>query len=280
VSFSFSVRIRRGVGLADVLAAAGNDLSTVEDDLPAAGWRDGYTHVYLPGVSTRAVELSRGAEDLEVRLLTCSAPQEYALALSLATAAAELSGTQVRAEDGWEGPAGAAGEHYGPAWVAGNVASGARIALGLADNERGPIVMGGPVRDFHLGPRLAAELRAGGPEDGLPDRLLAAMRHTQWPGEWYYAASRIVVTGRRTGTKVTVAVWSGIDCVIPDVELVVLHPPGEGGSPHVRRESVPAFTGAHWSWLDERQLLLEAVPEDDWPAMRAAAEPYRVELPQ
>ena len=51
MSFSFSVRTRRGVGLADVLAAAGNGVSTVEDDLPAAGWRDGSTHVYLPGLS-------------------------------------------------------------------------------------------------------------------------------------------------------------------------------------------------------------------------------------
>ena len=180
MSFSFSVRTRRGVGLADVLAAAGNGLSTVEDDLPAAGWRDGYTHVYLPGLSTRGVEVYREGKDMVVRLMTCSAPEEYALGVSLARAAAELSRTDVRSEDDWKGAPATVGERYDAAWIADNVSSGARIALLLAD-DRGPITMGGPVRGFQLGPRLAAELRSGGPEDELADRLLAAMRLTSGP---------------------------------------------------------------------------------------------------
>jgi hypothetical protein len=279
MSFSVHVRTGRRLGLADVLAAGGPGARTVDDDPPAGGWPDGDVHVvHLPGRSTRGVELSRDGRDLSVRLLTCSAAEEYALGVSLARAAAELSGTDVEAEDGWKGAPATVGDRYGAAWIADHLRSGTRIALTLAD-ERGPITMSGPVRDFHLGARLAAELRAAGPEDELPERLTAAMRRAQWPGEEYFPASTMRLTGKASGTSVSFAVWPPIACVIPFVELVVLYGEDRDRTVPVARESVPAIAGPACAWLDERQLLLEAVPEARWPAVRAAAEPYRVELP-
>ena len=68
--------------------------------------------------------------------------------------------------------------------------------------------------------------------------------------------------------------------MIPDVELVVLHGEDMDRTVPVARESVPAIAGPACTRLDEFQLRLEAVPDDQWPAMRAAAEPHRVELPE
>jgi hypothetical protein len=238
MSFSFFVPTDDGDDLAQVLEYGAPGAATVEDDLPATGWPDGYVHVYLPGVSTRGIELHRDGGLLAVRLLTCSAPEEYELGVGLAAMTATLGGNQVTSEDGWE----------------------------LGPDE--------------LGRRLAAELTAAGPEDELPARLLAAMRRTQWTGEAYYPASVLELTGKLTGKKVSFALWSANACVIPDVELVMLHGTREEARLAVPRGTVPAFAGDRFTWLDEVQLLLEAVPEADWPAMRAAAEPYRVELPQ
>jgi len=275
MSFSFWARAPRGVGLGDVLAPALRaGASTVEDDVGAAE----YTHVYLPGVSTRGVEVYREDQDVVVRLLTCSAPGEYALGVFLARTAAELSGTEVRSEHGWQGAPASVQDEYGAAWIAGEVASGARIALTLAD-ERGPLTMGGPVRNFHLGARLAAELRAAGPEDGLADRLLAAVRRAQWPGDRYYSATTMRLTGKSSGNSVSFAVWSPVACVLPDVEVVVMHGDNLDTTVPVALDSVPLIAGPLCTRLDERQLLLEPVPDEDWPAMRTAAGRYRVELP-
>jgi hypothetical protein len=278
MSFTFSVPTTPGVGLADVLAAGAPGAEATEE-VPPSGWPGGYVHVWLPGTSTRGVELSAGGGELDVRLLTCSAREEYELGVALAGAAARLSGTTVSAEDGWELAPDELPGHFGPDWAAAQAEAGPGIAIMLA-NERGPLSMSGPVRDFHDGARLAGELAAAGPPAELPARFLAAMRRTQWPGERYYAASTFQLSGKTSGATVTFAVWSAIATVIGDVELVMLHGGGDQAPVPVPRTVVPAVAGRYGAWLDEVQLLLEEVPADDWSAVLAAATPHQATLPE
>jgi hypothetical protein len=276
MSFTFSVPTAPGVGLADVLAAGGPGVQSTEE-VPPSGWPGGYVHVWLPGVSTRGVELSSERGELDVRLLTCSAREEYELGVALAGAAARLSGTRVSSEDGWELSADELTGQFGPPWAAEQAEGGPGIAILLA-GERGPLSMSGPVRAFHVGARLAGELAAAGPPDELPARFLATMRRTQWPGERYYAASTFQLSGKTSGATVTFAVWSAIATVIGDVELVMLHGGDEAPVP-LPRAALPAVAGRYGAWLDEVQLLLEDVPADDWPSVLAAAAPHRASLP-
>ena len=277
MSFTFSVPTAPRLGLADVLAAGAPGVRSAEE-VPPSGWPDGYVHIWLPDVSTRGVELSADGGELDVRLLTCSAREEYELGVALAAAAARLSGTRVRSEDGWElAPAELPGR-FGPAWAAQQADAGPGVAMLLA-GERGPLSMSGPVRDFHVGPRLAGELAAAGPEAELPARFLAAMRRAQWPGERYYAASTYQLSGKRSGATVTFAVWSGVATVIPDVELVMLHASRDQPPLAVPRPAVPSIAGRYGAWLDEVQLLLEEVPADDWSTVLAAAAPHQAHLP-
>jgi hypothetical protein len=278
MSFTFTIPGPGGTGVADLLALAAPSAATVEDELPASGWPGWRVHAYLPGRSVRSVELFHDGDSLDVRLMTNSAPEDHELGVTIAATAARLDGTTVTSEDGWELGPDELAVQFGPTWVADQVASGARIAMTLAA-DRGPITMGGPIRDFHMGARLAAELRAAGPDDDLPERLVVTMRRVQWPGEDYYPASVFQTTGKESGATATFAVWAGVACIIPKVELVVLSGPGEHEPVPVPLAAVAGLAGDRATRLDEFQLLLDGVPDADWPAVLAAADTQRVPLP-
>jgi hypothetical protein len=285
VSFSFSVATAAPPPLADIVDHLGDgDLRFEEDELARAAkpWPPGCVHLYRPGISTRPVEVCHRQGAVTVRLLACSAHEDYALGVSFARVTAELAGAPVRPEDaGGEVAAGELEQRYGPAWAAGELESGARV-LAKVVRERGLVTVRGPVRDFHVGARLLAELQDG-PAAAFPERLLAAMRRTQYVDpERYYEASPVEVDADDGAGRLQVVVWtpSATGYLFSPVDYVFLMTREKDGGEMVvvPFAAVPEIAGERCVFLDERQLLVEPVSEQDWPVLAARAERHRTEL--
>jgi hypothetical protein len=283
VSFTFSVATASPPPLASISDRLGGDLRFEEDEAAggATAWPPMCVHLYQPGVSTRSVELCHTGDAVKVRLLACSAPEDYELGLRVVQVVAELAGARVRPEDAGELAAGELDGRYGSEWAAGQVSASVGMLAALV-RKRGPVAMRGPVREFHVGRRLLAELEDG--DDGkLAARLLDAFRRSQYVDpERYYEANPIEVAaadGRRT---LEVVVWapSSIGYLFSPVDYVFLMAREQDGGDMlvVPFDAVPEIAGDRCIFLDERQLLVEPVGEQEWSGLSERAEPHRVEL--
>jgi hypothetical protein len=285
VSFTFSVATASPPPLASIVGRLGGGLRC-EEDLPAGGavpWPPMCVHLYTPGASTRSVEVCYARGAVKVRLLACSAPEDYHLGLGLVRVAAELAGAPIRPHDGDEIAAIELRDRYGAEWVADQVSAGAGVLTALA-LEHGEVTMRGPVRDFYVGKRLLDELRDGS-ASRFTERLLAAFRRTQYVDpERYYQAHPIEVAAADGTRTLRVAMWapSSIGYLFSPVDYVFLMAPEQDGGDMlaVRYDAVPEIAGDRCAFLDERQLLVEPVGEREWPDLSERAEKYRVELPR
>jgi hypothetical protein len=284
VSFTFSVATASPPPLASIVGRLGGGLR-YEEDLPAGSagpWPQMCVHLYRPGVSTRSVEVCHAGGAVKVRLLACSAPEDYALGLSVVCMVAELARAPVRPQDGDEIAAHHLCDRYGPEWVAGQVAAGAGVVAAFV-GERGLVRMRGPVRDFHVGKRLLDELRDRAPGT-FAERLLAAFRRSQYVDpERYYQAHPIEVAAADGTRTLEVAMWtpSSIGHLFSPVDYVFLMAREQDGGDMlvVTFDAVAEIAGDRCAFLDERQLLVEPVGEQDWSELSERAERYRVELP-
>jgi hypothetical protein len=142
VSFTFSVATASPPPLASIVGRLGGGLRC-EEDLPAGGtvpWPPMCVHLYTPGASTRSVEVCYARGAVKVRLLACSAPEDYHLGLRLVRVAAELAGAPIRPHDGDEIAAIELRDRYGAEWVADQVSAGAGVLTALA-LEHGEVTM-------------------------------------------------------------------------------------------------------------------------------------------
>jgi hypothetical protein len=310
VSFSFSVATATPPPLASIVDRIGDkDLRFEEgEEVGATGgaWPPMCVHLFLPGVSTRGVEVCHQHGAVNVRLLACSSPEDYELGLRFVRATAELAGAGVRPEDSDELAVAELDGRYGADWAARQVRSATRLVAQVA-RERGQVTIRGPVRDFYLGERLLAELSDSPPEDqggsgglkersGSPpedrapedelfaERLLGAIRRTQYVDpERYYEASEIEVDAGGGAGAVRVAVWtpSSIGHLFTPVDFVFLTAREKDGGEMlvVPFGTVPEIAGDRCAFLDELQLLVEPVSERDWPVLGERAEKHGTELP-
>src|SRR5687767_6102130 len=127
-------------------------------------------HPFLVGSGARGIELAYEDGRMQVRIMTCSSRADHELALAVVKYLARKGPhVLVTPEDADEMSYADVAKRYGDGWIAEQVEVGTRYPLSLAA-EGQTITLGGSRRDFHLGPRLHAELvKAGNPGVRLLD---------------------------------------------------------------------------------------------------------------
>ncbi|HZV52466.1 MAG TPA: hypothetical protein VFD49_22230 [Candidatus Dormibacteraeota bacterium] len=236
--------------------------------------------LYRRGISTRSLELSIGDGDLALHAPSCTASEDLELAVALMARAGELTGCAIRLEDGEVLSPERLRRRCDRRWASERLHDQAESLAALVA-ERGAVVVMGPARPFHLGPRLLGQLRDARIPETFAERLIAAMRSAQWPpGDWYAAHVMHVRTpsGRH---EFTAAVWGeGVGYVFPAVDYLVLASAGSGRR-HlmVPPEAAPRIAGDRCRYLDEVQLLVEAIAGPEWRALWHRAEEHQVPLP-
>ena len=236
--------------------------------------------LYRRGVSTRPLELGIADGDLVVHAPACTAPEDLELAVALMARAGELIGCAIQLEEGDELSPERLRRRCGRRWARQHLHDQAESLAALAV-ERGSVVVMGPVRPFHLGPRLLGQLRDARVPGTFAERLVAAMRSAQWPPGDRYAAHVMHVRTPSGRHEFTAAVWGeGVGYVFPAVDYLVLASAGSGRR-HlmIPPEVAPRIAADRCRYLDEVQLLVEAIAGPEWRALWRRAEAHQVPLP-
>lgn len=243
-------------------------------------WPEGALHFYRDGVSTRSTEVTLENGAFQVRSMVLAAPEDWELAFRLVEALAQATGSPVEPEDGDPFPASALRGRYNTAWLRHHTDSGINVVTLWAKTQGETITMPGPVREVHIGPRLFAELEAGGPAEGLADRLLAAIRRVQYVDLTGYHPAGIMEVSRRDGDQsFTLSVWGSEQATFfssPEYLHLVSDDP-DAEPVLVPYGVLPSLAGDRLTWLDEKQCLVTAVDAAAWAEIFGRAHSLRVD---
>lgn len=213
------------------------DLTCCEEAVPEGLWPEGTLHYYRAGVSCRAVEITREAGRLEIRALACSCPEDIDLANRFLSAFGATGAFEDRGQ------------------------ADLRALSGEISRSGQTFTMDGPVRPFHIGPRLLSEIGEH------PERLYQAMRRVQYV-EDAFAANVLQVAAPE---PFTVTGWTkGVRTLFPAVDYVVLE-----DNIFLPSVALPQVVGERFQWLDEKQSLVEPFEGEDWKRLLERVQPHR-----
>jgi len=278
-NMSYSFYIRTGVrpAIADVLARI--DFPDIVAPDARGAWPDGTLQIYRVEISTRSTEITYENHAFQVRILALACPEDYELAFRVVEHLAALTGAQVESEDDNTFPAQKLRDIYDATWVKRMTDSHPNFIRHFAKGEGKTVTVVGPVRKFHIGPRLYAELEVDGPADGLPLRILEAIRRTQYRDLSGYAEAAIIEATTPDKSKtIKLSVWEPDRAAhFSDIGYLHLVPNNMPDNIFlVPREALPQLAGRRFAWLDEWQCLVEAVASNEWPELLREAERYKV----
>jgi hypothetical protein len=291
VGFIFAVKadpvpdyraILDGIGLDDVKPVPDEDFHP-ED---GGAWPPGVYHFYRPFESSRGVEVSIEDEKGEfwVRVNTLASPEDYDLALRFVNRVAQLTGNPIESGEDDVTPRERLRDVFSREWIAEEIGKEAGVVVTLIRDENKDyhyLTLRGCVRPFHIGRRVLAELEAAGPPEGLPDRLIDAIREVQFIDTGEYFCADVLTAKAPDGTKFTAAAFGpDIKYLLPDVQrLAVMGDDADKEPILVQSEKLPELIPAdRWQWLDERQMLVEPTPLQEWDEVRRRARAVAIEV--
>jgi hypothetical protein len=276
MSYSFYIRTDARPRVADVVARLGfPDVVAPDAHGP---WPDGTLHIYRAGISTRATEITYEDHAFQVRILALASSEDYELALRVVDQLSALTGSQVESEEGEVFPAQRLQDIYDATWVRHMTESEPRVLGHWAKGEGETVTIAGPVRQFHIGPRLYSELDTAGPENEFPQRILEAIRRVQYQDLSGFIEAAVMEVSSPDGKKtITLSVWSPENAThfVERVEYLHLMPNNRpDGLFVIPYQALPEIAKGQFAWLDENQCLVEPVSSDNWPELLRAAERF------
>jgi hypothetical protein len=260
-----------GLGLPDVALASA----------PAA-WAQGSLQIYRPGISTRITEITYRDRKLRVRLFLLASLEDYDLAFRTIEHLATSTGSRVENEEGETFTPKSFRGSYDSTWVRRSIANTAQYLEERAHREGQTCTIEGPARDFHIGPRLYSELEAAGPGPELPYRMIEAMRRFQYIDLSRYRTAG-VIEARKPGSSDDAPPHFSFSVLVANeamhyaeaVEYINLHPSPENKPMlFIPYSKLPHVAGSRFSWLDETNSLVDAIPLTDWPEVLRNAEQF------
>ena len=164
-------------------------------------------------------------------------------------------------------------------WQHERAASAVRALRVLAESE--VVRVPGPERSAHIGPRVMAEVTADDADDAEQGRrLIAVLRRVQWVTGPHDRAATLEVTGPG-GAGFTIAVIGPLlRYVLPPTDRLLVENgnlSNDAGELMIPADALASLPGVRFTWLDDGNRLMDAVPESAWPAVVAAAEAHRLE---
>lgn len=214
-------------------------------------------------LSTRGVELLEGEDTITARISAFAPKEDLTLGLQVSQLTAEELGVEVETIDGLFEPADVFSEKL--AEPIARAQSGDISALNAAITKGGTQTLPGATRPFFIGPRVYEELRASTAQQGLWDNVVAKFREVQWAHLRGYQPATIL--GLRKGNSdFTASAWApGQASLFQPVDMLLLKAVGQpvrlpwAGLGAVAQDRVHP--------LDERQVLVDAFTEDEWPSV-------------
>ena len=218
-------------------------------------------------LSTRGVELLEGGDSLTARIPAFATPEDVTLGLQIAKASAELLQSKVETLDGELEPAELLGAKLSEPMS--RAQSGDLSALNAAASKGNTQLLPGAVRPFFIGPRLFGELGASTVHQGLFENVVAKFREVQWAHLRGYQPATII--GLRKGaTEFTASAWApGQAALFQPVDMLLLKAVGQ--PMRLPWAGLASVAQNRMQLLDEKQVLVDAFTEAEWPELIARA---------
>jgi hypothetical protein len=156
MSHSFHVENVPDAGFAETIAALAYTDIQVDCDVPESGWPQ-VAHVYREGVSIRAIETSLEKSTLEVRTMSCSSLDDFALAAAITEAVATKYSRPIQTEEGpvtveqWR-------QSHGAAWQQEMCNAYFGMFVGMYREKRAILQLSGTRATLEAGPRMMEPL--------------------------------------------------------------------------------------------------------------------------
>ena len=250
-----------------------------ESGEPLTGlWQIGRVHrLYMPRVTTRSVEATLVDGVFSVRLFSGACREDYLLALDFAAAFARIYDREVVSEEGVRFVPAERNRRYGRGWIDDHIRAISKVILRMAVSKRPdePLVVEGPIRRFHIGPRTAkAILEAGRSDLERAEVLFSMMQQVQYPNLPIVEpqAARLPDSERvvsaaflmpETATLVSRAEFIAFQAAAPA---------------HVPWEAATVLLGPYVRFLDEWTLAVAPIPQEAWLDLVSAAESFEMAI--
>jgi hypothetical protein len=277
VSFTFRIECPRPTVDSIQMAMKRLSLRCLEDLPPTGPWPVGHFHFYRDRVSTRTTEVVWDGKTFCVRVFTLACPEDYHIAVELAASTAGALTARVEPEDLGDLeplPPNELRKIYDTIWAESMCAAMAQIMCDMAVDENKEITIPGPIREFYLGPKTAAECIAAGPSTELQERVVSRMRALQYPSDDLFEASLMSVPSHED-RLMQMAIWGPeVRYFFPKVEYLVLlneHPL------YLPYEKAQVVGAERVRFLDEHQFVVEAVADEEWDSFLDRARPHLVD---
>ncbi len=247
-----------------------------EDYLTEGPWPDGVVHFHRPGLSTRGVEVEWSDGEFIIEIPTLAAPEDYDLAFRFIESAATIFGGEVYPEEGESFAVEELRTLYNTEWMIQTNESAIVSIRALLKEEDQILMMFGTVRPFHIGAALLEELDELGPPEEFQYRLIDVMREVQNVDADSFTFAEALQLGKSEEPEetVTMAMWEPEKSYLfPDVDYLLLMDEEERPF-FVPYDALPDILDDGWVFIDERQMLVDAIPKEDWAAMLERAAPF------
>lgn len=223
--------------------------------------------IFRDRVSTRGAELLEGEATLTVRVPAFVPAEDLTLALQTVQMASLELGSDVETIDGAFKAADVFGEKLADPIA--RAQSSDLSALNAAISRGSTQTFPGAMRPFFLGPRVYEELRTSTAHQGLWDAVVAKFKQVQWAHLRGHHPATII--GLRKGnTDFTASAWSpGQAVLFQPVDMLLLKAVGQ--PVRLPWAGLSAVARDRMRMLDEKQVLVDAFSDDEWPEVIARA---------
>lgn len=223
--------------------------------------------VFREKISTRGAELLEGPDTLTVRVPAFVPAEDLTLALQAVQLSAEELGSEVETVDGVFKASEVFGEKLADPIARAQSADISALDAAIAKGQTQ--LLPGALRPFFIGPSVYEGLRASTAHQGLWDNVVAKFKEVQWAHLRGYHPATII--GLRKGNSdFTASAWSpGQAVLFQPVDMLLLKAVGQ--PVRLPWAGLPTVAQDRMRLLDEKQVLVHAFTEDEWPEVIARA---------
>ncbi|MBX9687088.1 MAG: DUF4299 domain-containing protein [Candidatus Obscuribacterales bacterium] len=282
MSFSFSINSKKSISYQDLLEALPLPQLSIEEELDRKLTISGVFHLYISGASCRSVEVGNESSGYRVRINSPASAEDHRLALCVVESLALLAESDsIQSEAKSEFQVKELRLIHNDKWINSELDSGLRSTLLMAvhASKNGSVCsIKGAKREFHLGAEMALRLLRLNHPEKISREFFQIFRLIQYIETQGYVAPKIYV--HRSTKRKMCALGPGLSYFIPWVQHIALIPgPGEE-SIYLAHQDLLNILGSRLKLLDEKQGVIEAIPEKEWKALLLEAEKNKLNLAQ
>ena len=236
----------------------------------------GINHFYQDEISCRAIEIEFWPADKKysIKMNHPASIEDWKIARHITEALADHFGSEI--DVGAETcNLSEFGRKYDERWDTRMAQLGARVLLNYSLPDGGAHNVPCAMRPFHFGERMRREVvTSTRSEDEVHDELFKRMHATQYVSLEYFVPKLYEIVCTK---KTFVALGPNVAMVTPWVNFLNLVD-GEKHNIFVPYSAWPLIMGERFSWLDERQALIEPWNKVEWPELLKLARQHAVDL--